>query len=43
MIAIYYVINVTEIQQLSNPFDVNGDGTVSSADITLIYTHLLGV
>ena len=42
-IAISYVINVTETQQTGNPLDVNGDGTVSSADITLIYNHLLGV
>lgn len=41
-IAINYVINVTEAQQSGNSLDVNGDGYVTSADITMIYNFLLG-
>ena len=40
-----YVINVTEAQQsqpTSNPLDVDGDGYVTTADITMIYNYLLG-
>lgn len=42
-IAINYVINVTEPQQQQgNTLDVNGDGYVTSSDITMIYDYLLG-
>lgn len=44
-LAINYIINVTESQlpqPQGNPLDVNGDGDVTAADITLIYNHLLG-
>ena len=44
-LAINYIINVTEgqlPQPQGNPLDVNGDGDVTAADITLIYNHLLG-
>ena len=41
-IAISYVINVTEAQQSGNSLDVNGDGYVTSADITVIYNYILG-
>ena len=43
-IAVNYVINVTESQSqpAGNSLDVNGDGAVTSADITAIYNHLLG-
>ena len=44
-LAINYIINVTESQlpqPQGNPLDVNGDGNVTAADITLIYNHLLG-
>ncbi len=41
-IAISYVINVTEAQQLGNSLDVNGDGHVTSTDITVIYNYILG-
>ena len=41
-IAINYVVNVTEAQQSGNSLDVNGDGYVTSADITMIYNFLLG-
>lgn len=43
--AINYVINVTEAQQsqpTGNPLDVDGDGHVTTADITMIYNYLLG-
>lgn len=43
-IALNYVINVTESQSQpsGNPLDVNGDGNVTSVDITMIYNYLLG-
>lgn len=44
-LAVNYVINVTESQQSGlpvNPLDVDGDGHVTTADITMIYNHLLG-
>lgn len=44
-IAISYVINVTEAQQSGpqgNSLDVNGDGDVTSTDITIIYNYMLG-
>lgn len=44
-LAINYIINVTEPQQpqpSGNPLDVNGDGFVTSTDITMIYNYLLG-
>lgn len=44
-LAINYIINVTEAQQSGqpvNPLDVNGDGHVTTADITMIYNYLLG-
>lgn len=44
-LAITYVINVTETQQSgqpANPLDVNGDGSVTATDITIIYNYLLG-
>jgi len=41
-IAISYVINVTEAQQSGNSLDVNGDGYITSADITVIYNYILG-
>ncbi len=41
-IALNYVINVTETQQSGNSLDVNGDGYVTSADITAIYNYILG-
>ena len=41
-IAINYVINVTEAQQSGNSLDVDGDGVVTSADITMIYNYMLG-
>lgn len=43
-LAVNYIINVTEAQQSGpqgNPLDVNGDGDVTAADITMIYNHLL--
>lgn len=45
-LAINYAINVTEAQQSEpsgNPLDVNGDGYVTSSDITKIYNYLLGL
>ena len=44
-LAINYIINVTEAQQsgqTGNPLDVDGDGYVTSADITVIYNYMLG-
>ena len=43
-LAINYVINVTEAQSqpAGNSLDVNGDGFITSADITMIYNYLLG-
>ena len=44
-LAINYIINVTQAQQSDpqgNSLDVNGDGDVTAADITMIYNHLLG-
>ena len=43
-IALNYVINVTEAQsqQSGNSLDVNGDGLVTAADVTMIYNYLLG-
>ncbi len=43
-ITLNYVINVTESQSqpAGNFLDVNGDGAVTTADITMIYNHLLG-
>ena len=43
-IAVNYVINVTESQSqpAGNSLDVNGDGAVTSADITMIYNYILG-
>lgn len=41
--SLSYVINVTEPQSqpAGNPLDVNGDGHVTSTDITVIYNYLL--
>ena len=41
-LSLAYVINVTEAQQSGNPLDVNGDGFVTSVDVTMIYNFLLG-
>lgn len=44
-LAINYVINVTQAQQSGsqgNPLDVDGDGSVTSSDVTAIYNYLLG-
>jgi uncharacterized protein YjdB len=41
-LSLNYVINVTEAQQTGNSLDVDGDGFVTSADITVIYNYLLG-
>ena len=41
-IALNYVINVRETQQSGNSLDVNGDGYITSADITVIYNYILG-
>lgn len=43
-LAINYIVNVTEAQQTGpqgNPLDVNSDGDVTAADITMIYNYLL--
>lgn len=41
-LSLSYVINVTEAQQSGNSLDVNGDGYITSTDITMIYNYLLG-
>lgn len=43
-IALNYVINITEAQTqpAGNSLDVNGDGAITSADITMIYNYILG-
>lgn len=41
-LSLSYVINVTEPQQSGNTLDVNGDGYITSTDITMIYNYLLG-
>lgn len=44
-LAINYVINVTEAQQsgqTGNSLDVDGDGHITSTDVTMIYNYLLG-
>lgn len=41
-LSLSYVINVTEPQQSGDPCDVNGDGNVTTVDITMIYNRLLG-
>ena len=41
-LSLNYVINVTEAQQSGNSLDVNGDGYITSTDITMIYNYLLG-
>ncbi len=43
-LTLNYVINVTESQSqpAGNSLDVNGDGAVTSADITVIYNYILG-
>ena len=43
-LSLNYVINVTESQSqpAGNSLDVNGDGFITSTDITMIYNYLLG-
>lgn len=41
-IALNYVINVSEAQQSGNSLDVDGDGYITTADITMIYNYILG-
>ena len=41
-LSLNYVINVTEAQQSGNSLDVNGDGYITSTDITMIYNYILG-